>query len=129
MSDPIVPNIICFQTQKQLATLNNVRVLLKGGLIDLHARNFAHAKTSLRARCMHSSPCAQLVEPCREPNGNRKNRCLKFTLKIVVRKFYPNWLYILIKHNDNDNEKNNAWSKDNKKQLKNRVKMNDHSSQ
>ena len=29
-------------------------------LIDLRARNFVHAKTSLRAR---SSPCAQFVEP------------------------------------------------------------------
>ena len=58
MSDLIVPNIICFQTQKQLATLNNVWVLLKGVLIDLRARNFVHAKTSLRARCVHA----------REPN-------------------------------------------------------------
>ena len=44
MSELIVSNIICFQTQKQIATLNNVRVLLKGGLIDLRAHNFMHAK-------------------------------------------------------------------------------------
>ena len=34
--------------------LNNVRVLLKSVLIDLRARNFVHAKTSLRARCVHA---------------------------------------------------------------------------
>ena len=50
MSDLIVLNIICFQTQKQLATLNSTGVLLKGILIDLRARNFVRAKTSLRAR-------------------------------------------------------------------------------
>ena len=54
MSDLIVPNIICFQTQKQLTTLNNIRVLLKSVLIDLRARNFVHAKTSLRARCANA---------------------------------------------------------------------------
>ena len=42
--------MVCFQTQKQLATLNSIRVLLKSVLIDLRARNFVHAKTSLRAR-------------------------------------------------------------------------------
>ena len=51
MSDLIVPNIICFQTQKQLATLNSIGVLLEGVLINLRARNFVHMKTSLRARC------------------------------------------------------------------------------
>ena len=59
MSDLVVLNI-CIQTQKQLATLNNFWALLKSVLIDLRARNFVHAKTSLRAR---SSPCAQFVEP------------------------------------------------------------------
>ena len=54
-----VPNIICFKTQKQLAKLSNIRVLLKSVLIDLRARNFVHAKTSLRVRCVH----AQFVEP------------------------------------------------------------------
>ena len=54
MSDLAVPNIICIQTQKQLATLNNFFILLKSVLIDLHARNFMHAKTSLRACCMHA---------------------------------------------------------------------------
>ena len=39
---------------KQLATLNNVRAQLKSVLNDLRARNFVHAKTSLRARCMHA---------------------------------------------------------------------------
>ena len=39
-----------FQTQKQLAKLNNIQVLLKSVLTDLRARNFVHAKTSLRAR-------------------------------------------------------------------------------
>ena len=54
MSGLVLPNIICFQTQKQLATLNNIRVLLKSVLIDLHARNFVHAKTSLRAPCPYA---------------------------------------------------------------------------
>ena len=49
-----VPNLICFQTQKQLAKLNNIQVLLKSGLIDLRARNFVHAKTSLCPRCVHA---------------------------------------------------------------------------
>ena len=49
MSDLVLPNIICFQSQKQLATLNNIRVLLKSVWIDLRARNFVHAKTL----CMH----------------------------------------------------------------------------
>ena len=54
MSDLVLSNIICFQTQKQLTTLNNIRVLLKSVLIDLRARNFVHVKTSLRARCVHA---------------------------------------------------------------------------
>ena len=37
MSDLIVLNIICFQTQKLLTTLNNVGVLVKNVLIDLRA--------------------------------------------------------------------------------------------
>ena len=53
MLDLIVPNIICFQIQKQLATLNSIAVLLKVVLIDLRARNFVRAKTSLHARCVH----------------------------------------------------------------------------
>ena len=54
MSNLIVPNIICFQTQKQLASLNNIRVLLKSVLTDLRARNFVRAKTSLCARYVHA---------------------------------------------------------------------------
>ena len=54
MSDRVVPNITCFQTQKQLTTLNNIQVSLKSVLIDLPARNFVHAKTSLRTRCVHA---------------------------------------------------------------------------
>ena len=54
MLDIIVPNIICFQTQKQLASLNNIRVLLKSVLTDLRARNFVRVKTSLRARRVHA---------------------------------------------------------------------------
>ena len=34
--------------------LNKVGVLVKSALIDLRARNFVHAKTSLRARCTHA---------------------------------------------------------------------------
>ena len=54
MSDLAVLNIICIQTQKQLATLNNFFILLKSVLIDLHARNFMHAKTFLHAHCVHA---------------------------------------------------------------------------
>ena len=54
MSVLVVPNIICFQIQKKLATLNNVRVLFKSVLTDLRARNFVHAKTFLRTRCVHA---------------------------------------------------------------------------
>ena len=54
MTDLIVPNIICFQTKKQLASSNNIQVLLKGVLIDLCARNFVHAKAFLCARCVHA---------------------------------------------------------------------------
>ena len=54
MSYLAVPNIICFQTQKQLATLNNMPVLIKSVLIDLRVRNFVHAKISLRAHYMHT---------------------------------------------------------------------------
>ena len=54
MSDLIVPNIICFQKQKTLNTLNNIAGQLKGVLFDLRACNFLHANISLRARCLHS---------------------------------------------------------------------------
>ena len=54
MSDLVLSNIICFQTQKQLTTLNNIRVLLKSVLIDLRAHNFVHARTSLCALCVHA---------------------------------------------------------------------------
>ena len=50
MSDLIVPNITCFHTKN---TLNLIRVLLKDVLINFSARNFMHAKTSLRASCVH----------------------------------------------------------------------------
>ena len=43
-------DIIDIQKQKQLATLNNIRVLLKSPLTHLRARNFVHAETSLHAR-------------------------------------------------------------------------------
>ena len=43
-----------FSDKKQLGTLNNIRVLLKGVLIDLHAHNFMHGKTFLHACCMHT---------------------------------------------------------------------------
>ena len=49
-----MPGIIYIQTQKQLANLNNIPVLLKSALTDLRARNFMHTKTSLRAHCMHA---------------------------------------------------------------------------
>ena len=64
MSDLIKPNIICFQTQKQLANLNNIQVLCKGVLIDLRAHNFVQAKTSLFAHCVHACHCGcNLLSP------------------------------------------------------------------
>ena len=42
-----------FSDKKQLATLHNIRVKLKGVLIDLRTHNFVHAKTSLHARYVH----------------------------------------------------------------------------
>ena len=54
MPDLIVPNIICFQTQKKLTTVNNIEVLVKSVLTDLRAHNFVHVKISLCAHCMHA---------------------------------------------------------------------------
>ena len=59
MLDLIVPNIICLQTQKQLASLNNIRVLLKSVLTDLHVRNFVRA--SHRTRIL-SSPVHNIIQ-------------------------------------------------------------------
>ena len=68
MSDLVVANIICFQSQKQLATLNNIRVLLKSVLIDLRARNFVHTKTSLHVRCVDARHCAHNLSSPYEGN-------------------------------------------------------------
>ena len=54
MLNLVAPIIICFSTQKQFTTLNNIQVLLKSVFIDLCARNVVHPKTSLPARCMHA---------------------------------------------------------------------------
>ena len=54
MSDLNVPNIICFQTQKYVNSLNNTGVLRKCVFTDLRAHNFVHAKISLRARRVHA---------------------------------------------------------------------------
>ena len=56
--------LFAFREKKQLTTLNNIRVLLKGVLTDLHACNFVHAKTSTCPLPACSSLCAQFVEPC-----------------------------------------------------------------
>ena len=53
MSDVIVPNIFAFR-QKKLTIVYNIGVLPKGVVIDLRARNFVHAITSLRAWCAHA---------------------------------------------------------------------------
>ena len=64
MSDHIVLNIICFQNQKELNTLNNIAGQLKGVLFDLHALNFVHAKISFHALCVHAHHCAHnLLSP------------------------------------------------------------------
>ena len=54
MSYRIIPNIICFYAQKKLNTLNNIGVLLKSVLFDLHACKFMHVKISLHAPCVHT---------------------------------------------------------------------------
>ena len=46
--------LFVFRQKQQLTTLNNIPLLLKGVLIDLHAHNFVHAKTSLHARCVNA---------------------------------------------------------------------------
>ena len=61
MLDFVVPNIICFQTQKQLASFNNIRVLPKSVLTDLRARKFLRTKTSLRVRRMHARHRARIL--------------------------------------------------------------------
>ena len=64
MSDRVVRNIICFQTQKQVTTLNNTQVSLKSVLIDLHASSFMHTKASLHACWAHACHCAgNLLSP------------------------------------------------------------------
>ena len=45
--------------EKQFATSNNIRVLLKSVLTHLRAFNFVHMKTSLSARCVHACHSAQ----------------------------------------------------------------------
>ena len=67
MSVLVVLNIICFQMQKKLATLNSIQVLFKSVLIDLRARNFVHAKTFLCAHCVHALHHARnLLSPVRQ---------------------------------------------------------------
>ena len=51
MSDLVVPIIFCFQTQKQLPTLNNIWVLLKSILID-----YVHI-----ILCMWKPPCMHVA--------------------------------------------------------------------
>ena len=93
MSDLILPNIICFQKQKQLATLNNIRVLLKAVLTDLGACNFVHAKTSFRARCLHTRHRARnLSSPVLDPffwKNEKKKR-------LEILSFYKSVLKIMI---------------------------------
>ena len=85
MSDLIVPNIICFQTQRQLATLSSTGILLKGVLIDLRAHNFVHAKTSLRVRCVHARNRARnLSSP-----ANEMTRILTNTLMNIFKNSIP----------------------------------------
>ena len=43
-----------FSNKKQLATLNNIQVLLKSVLIDLCACNFVHTQTFLHTCCVHA---------------------------------------------------------------------------
>ena len=81
MSNLIVPNIICFQTQKQLASLNNIRVLLKTVLTDLCARNFVRAKTSLRARYVMLVTVRAICRALRSNIRSRNTNSI-FTLNI-----------------------------------------------
>ena len=59
MLDPLVPNIICIETQKQFITLNNIGVLRKIVLTDLRARIFLHKKLlCVHVACMFVTVCA-----------------------------------------------------------------------
>ena len=70
MANFIVPNIICFQTQKQFTTLNNIGVLVKDVLIDLRAHNSMHVKNSLHAGCMYARDHAcDLLSPSNIVSG------------------------------------------------------------
>ena len=82
MSDHVVPNIICFQTQKQLTTLNNIWVSLKSVLNDLRACNFVHTKTSLNAHCTHVCHHAQnLLSPSTKSLSNKLSKTYSNALK------------------------------------------------
>ena len=45
--------------KNKLTTLNNIGLLLKVVLIDLHPRNFVNTKISLCARCAHADERAR----------------------------------------------------------------------
>ena len=50
-----------------MTTLNNIGVLIKSVLIDLRARNFAYAKTYLRAGCVQTRHCERnLLTPVKD---------------------------------------------------------------
>ena len=65
MSDLVVPNIFCLQTQKQPPTLNNIRVLLKGHLID-----YVHVIS-----CTQKPLCVHVA-------------CTLFTVRAICRALY-----------------------------------------
>ena len=81
-----VPNIICFQTQKQLAKLNNIQLLLKSVLIDLRGRNFVRAKIFLRARCLHARNRARnLSSPVMSCGSKDSQKCtLSHVLTLIM---------------------------------------------
>ena len=80
MSDFIVPNIICFWSQKKLITLNSIGILLKGVLIDLCAHNFMHVETSLCTYYLHAH---HHVWNLLISFNNDCNKILKTIIKVV----------------------------------------------
>ena len=84
MSDLIVPNLFAFRHKKNPAILNNIQVLLKGVLINLRTRNFVHAKTSLRTRCVHARHRARNLSSPGPFIQSRKCMSLKFTGELCL---------------------------------------------
>ena len=74
MSNLNVPNIICFQTQKQLANLNNIQLLYK--CFDWFMCKSFCACENLFACTLHAhlSLCTQFAKPCISCNLKKEKK-------------------------------------------------------